>query len=164
VIDQIFNPDTCFIFLAVALAFLVMEAFIPSFGVLSVISLSFAGAAIYSAFNGAESLGLGIFVVSFVVIGFPLVLIVLFKNLHLLPMGNKLIPPAPEAPPRRSIEHEDLVGKRGVTVTPLMPSGAVRINSKRVDVLTSGEHIERNVPVIVERIEGNRVFVRKIEE
>ena len=62
-----------------------------------------------------------------------------------------------------SISQEDrslLVGRRGVTVTPLRPIGRVRFGSEEVDVITEGEYIERDQEVEVTVVEGARVVVR----
>lgn len=54
-----------------------------------------------------------------------------------------------------------LVGKHGVSVTPLRPSGTVAFDGERVDVLTEGEFIPSGTPVEVVRTAGTRVFVKK---
>ena len=62
-----------------------------------------------------------------------------------------------------SISQEDrspLVGRRGITVTPLRPIGRVRFGSEEVDVITEGEYIERDQEVEVTIVEGARVVVR----
>lgn len=53
-----------------------------------------------------------------------------------------------------------LVGRRGVTVTPLRPIGRVRFGSEEVDVVTEGEYIDSNEEVEVMTVEGPRVVVR----
>lgn len=57
---------------------------------------------------------------------------------------------------------EDLVGKEGVAVTLLRPVGIVEIDNKRYDCLTEGEYIPAGTRVIVTKVIGNRIFVRKI--
>ncbi len=57
---------------------------------------------------------------------------------------------------------QDLVGKQGVTLTKLRPSGVARIDDERVDVMARGEIIEPNTRIEVVAVEGNRVVVREI--
>jgi len=58
----------------------------------------------------------------------------------------------------------DLVGKEGVTITPLRPSGIARIDEKRVDVVSADFMIERGTKVRVSQVEGNRVEVVEIRD
>jgi len=53
-----------------------------------------------------------------------------------------------------------LVGRRGVTVTPLRPTGRVRFGREEVDVVTEGEYIDLNQEVEVTIVEGPLVVVR----
>ncbi len=56
--------------------------------------------------------------------------------------------------------HSEYLGHVGRTLTDLRPSGAMLINKKRVDVITSGEYIDRDVDVEVVSVSGTRVEVR----
>jgi len=58
---------------------------------------------------------------------------------------------------------EHLLGKEGVSLTPLRPAGTVKINEDRIDVVTSGEFIEADRKVVVILIEGGRVVVRELK-
>jgi membrane-bound serine protease (ClpP class) len=53
-----------------------------------------------------------------------------------------------------------LLGRRGITVTPLRPIGRVRFGSSEVDVETEGEYIGSGLEVEVMTVEGSRVVVR----
>ncbi len=56
-----------------------------------------------------------------------------------------------------------LLGKTGVTLTPLRPAGYVDIDGHRIDVVTHGEMIEMKTRIRVTAIEGNRVVVEPLE-
>jgi membrane-bound serine protease (ClpP class) len=63
----------------------------------------------------------------------------------------------------QTLSQEDrtgLIGRRGVTVTPLRPIGRVRFGSDEVDVVTEGEYIDSQKEVEVMTVEGARVVVR----
>lgn len=53
-----------------------------------------------------------------------------------------------------------LLGQKGEALTVLRPAGFARIDGKRVDVVTDGEHIPAGTPVVVGAVEGSRVVVR----
>lgn len=54
-----------------------------------------------------------------------------------------------------------LVGKEGVTQSPLRPAGIAKIDGQRVDVIAESDWVEAHTPIRVVRVEGNRVIVRK---
>lgn len=56
---------------------------------------------------------------------------------------------------------QELLGKSGVTITPLRPSGMAEIEGKRVDVLTAGAFIERGKRVVVIKAEGMHIMVQE---
>ena len=59
-------------------------------------------------------------------------------------------------------DRPELVGKEGVTLTPLHPSGTVVIDERHIDVVTEGEPIEKDEPVKVVEVEGMRIVVRRV--
>lgn len=56
-----------------------------------------------------------------------------------------------------------LVGKYGVALTDLRPSGAVLFEDKRTDVVSEGGFVKRGTEVLVIRVEGSSVVVRPVE-
>jgi membrane-bound serine protease (ClpP class) len=59
-------------------------------------------------------------------------------------------------------DKSSLVGQEGVTVTDLHPTGTVLIEGKRIDVVTQGSYIEKDVQVKVTQVTGNQVVVDKV--
>ncbi len=51
----------------------------------------------------------------------------------------------------------------GVSVTDLRPAGMAEINSRRLDVVTDGEYIDVDTPIIVTQVTGNRIVVEKLK-
>ncbi len=56
----------------------------------------------------------------------------------------------------------DLMGKVGITFTPLRPSGTVIIDDERLDVVSEGSFTEKDKKVKVIKVEGSRIVVREI--
>lgn len=56
----------------------------------------------------------------------------------------------------------DLIGKQGVALTVLRPSGTVMIDNERLDVVTEGTYIDQGKKVLVVKAEGPRIVVREI--
>jgi len=56
-----------------------------------------------------------------------------------------------------------IVGQRGKAVTPLVPSGKVRVGDRLLDVVADdGGFIERGAEVVVSEVMGNRVVVKAV--
>lgn len=55
-----------------------------------------------------------------------------------------------------------LISNEGITLTDLRPSGTVKINEKRYDVVTMGEFIQKGRRVRVTKVEGSKVVVEEI--
>lgn len=56
---------------------------------------------------------------------------------------------------------EDYIGKTGVSITPLRPSGTAKIEGRRLDVVTEGTFLPKDIKIKVVSVEGNKVVVRK---
>jgi len=61
-------------------------------------------------------------------------------------------------------DKSDLIGKEGVAVTILRPTGIAEINGDNVDVVAEGAFIEKGTPVVVTKVEGFRIVVKKAAE
>ena len=57
---------------------------------------------------------------------------------------------------------ESWLGRAGRAISPLRPAGFADIDGERVDVVSDGEMIESGAQVIVTRIDGNRIVVRRL--
>ncbi len=55
----------------------------------------------------------------------------------------------------------DLIGKEGIALTDLRPSGTALIESNRVDVVTEGDYIDRDSGIKVKSVEGSKIVVGK---
>jgi membrane-bound serine protease (ClpP class) len=57
----------------------------------------------------------------------------------------------------------NLVGRYGVTITNLRPSGMANIEGERLDVVSDGEFIDVGAKVQVLSVEGRRVLVKEVK-
>ena len=55
---------------------------------------------------------------------------------------------------------ESVTGQSGIALTPLRPSGVVKIGEKRFDAVSEGDFIEINTPVEVVSDNGFQLVVR----
>lgn len=61
-------------------------------------------------------------------------------------------------------DHSALLGKTGVVLTKLRPSGSIEVDGKPVDVVSEGEFLDKGVKVKVVEVEGSRIVVRRCED
>lgn len=53
------------------------------------------------------------------------------------------------------------IGKKGTAVSMLRPSGTALIDGKRVDVVADGEFLANGENIVVFKVVGNKIFVKK---
>ncbi len=57
-----------------------------------------------------------------------------------------------------------LVGKMGVAATPLRPAGIAEFDGVRLDVVASGQFIPAGTKLTIQKVEGSRIVVNPIEQ
>ena len=152
------------------LALLAAEIFvIPGFGVAGVLGIAalLSGLSLSLIGGGAtwnfivEAVGRVIFSLLLGLIGS----LVLLRFLPRLPFGKRLILETGLAAGEGYASPPDTdrnwLGKSGTTVSPLRPSGIADVEGERVDVVSDGEFIEAGAKIVVSRVDGNRIVVRR---
>ncbi len=59
---------------------------------------------------------------------------------------------------------KDLIGREGIALTTLRPSGTVSFEGERLDVVSEGGYIEQGKKVIIVATQGSRIVVREFTE
>ncbi|MEO6203176.1 MAG: nodulation protein NfeD [Nitrospirales bacterium] len=90
--------------------------------------------------------------------------LILVRYFPRLPFGKRLILEtnlqAQDGYESSPAEDHRWLGKQGLAVSDLHPSGIARFDGERVDVVSDGTFIDAGQPLKVVRIDGNRVVVR----
>ena len=153
--------------LLVGLTLVLIEVFVPSGGILGLLSISALVASIALAFYH-KGIEVGLIFLTVATVLVPAALVLAFRYWPYTPMGRRLLLDVrpgdellPDTPQRRSLR--ELVGKNGVAKTLMLPSGAILIEGRTIDALSEGTPIEAGKPVRVIEVRGNRVVVRAIE-
>jgi membrane-bound serine protease (ClpP class) len=152
------------------LALLVLEVFvIPGFGLVGVLGIGalLAGLSL-SLVGGGATWEFVVKAVGRVIIAILLALaasLVMLRFLPRLPFGRRLILetglPAGEGYASAPAGDSDWLGKSGTAFSPLRPAGIAEIDGERVDVVSDGEFIDSGAPIVVTRVDGNRIVVRR---
>jgi membrane-bound serine protease (ClpP class) len=159
-----------FLLLTVGVTLLIAEVFIPSGGVISVLStLSLIGAIVcaWQAWWGTSQGSFWGFLAGMSVI-LPLAIATAFYFWPSTPIGRRAILEAPAPHEVASFveqeeKHRQMVGKVGETVTMLNPSGIVRIDGHRVHCQSEGVILDAGTRVRVIAARSNSVTVRRID-
>lgn len=145
----------------------ILEMLLPSAGVLFVVSLLLAGGAVIAGF--LHSLYLGAAMVALLVVSMP-ALFALFAHIWpRTPIGKRLIrdAPTPESvlPPSLSQNNlADYKGMKAQVVSPMLPTGSIRIDERTLVATSETGAIEVGQWVRVVRIQMNRLFVIPLEQ
>lgn len=152
--------------LALALAFLVMELFIPSGGVLAFLAAASVLGAVALGFKQGPAAGLGILMA--VLVGGPAGLALAVKYWPNTSVGRRILlgvrrgdEVLPDSPLRR--RYSELVGKIGKAKSQMLPSGVISIEGRTVDAFSEGMAIEVGQSVIVLEVHGTQVLVRPVD-
>jgi membrane-bound ClpP family serine protease len=145
-----------------AIVLFVLEAFIPSGGVLGVLSGVGFVAAIAAAF-AYGGLKMGTAFMAGTAVCVPGLMILLIKLWPKTPFGRRILIQRPDFRdilPEQRRRRQQLVGQRGVAVTPLLPAGAIRIQGRTMDAISDGVSIEKGSPIEVIAVRNNAIVVR----
>ena len=156
----------CFILLLIGMALIFLEIFIPSGGLLSLMA---AGAFIATLVVGfSDSLVLGTVMLLVTTILVPLTIGIALKWWPHTPLGKLILikrpdnedDVLPDTEPYR--KRKQLVGKRGVAKSPLLPSGDVNVEGKVYDAVSDGMAIESGQQIKVVAVRTQRLVVRPL--
>ena len=149
---------------------LLIELFvIPGFGIAGIGGIVLMFGSVFFVFRNAYKLETALFTLSLsIILAFALA-IALYNILPKTRTWNHLVLDAAmdAGSGFHSAPREDFrayIGKTGVALTPLRPAGTVRIDDKRLDVVTAGDFIVRETPVKIISVEGSKIFVEAIDE
>lgn len=155
-----FAGNETWLLFIVGLILMILEMFVPSFGILGVLgAISLVAGVVRAAYDTSHAMvSLGIaFIAALIVV---VIVAFIFKERGI---WNRFILKESLTKEQGYVPteaREFLVGKEGVSVTPLRPAGTVLIDGERVDVVTEGEFVPTDTAVTVIHVEGARIVVK----
>jgi len=158
------NPLLLAIILQIlAVGVIIAEFILPSAGILSITA---AGLMVYSLVVTFRDVSpqIGLILVCADAIIIPVSLIIGLKLLSRSPFALKSSLRKDDGFDTRSVGLAAFVGLEGTALSTLRPSGIARISERRCDVVTKGEFIDAGEQVVVVRVEGNHLVVKKRPE
>ena len=147
---------------AVGIMLIFLEFFLPG-AISGTLGLAALIASLFLAGENPLSIGISIFisicvsiVMLFIMVKVLRKKIVLFNRMILFDSAKK------EDGYVSNVNRTDLIGKEGIALTVLRPSGTAVFNKERIDVVTEGDFIEQNAKIAVIKVEGVRIVVRQV--
>jgi len=165
---------------AVGVLLVVLEVFLPSFGVLTVGAIVCFAFSIWGVYDPQRPGG----AIAMAIVAPAASIAILYFGLKYIPRtswGRGLVlrhpsdegapePPAASetaalTPEGGTVEKElsPLVGLEGVAQSELRPAGVALIQGRRVDVVSEGALVDAGARIRVIAVEGNRVVVRRVQ-
>ncbi len=151
------------VLVALGLATIVIELFVPSAGLLGIVSAILLLSGIVSAF--LHSMEAGAATLILLVLLLPVLFVALVKVWPSTPIGRRiLLRRMREEEVILKGEHYDglkqLIGETGTAKTKMLPSGIVSIQGKTYDAVSDGFAIEPGQAIKVTAVRTNRIFVQ----
>jgi membrane-bound serine protease (ClpP class) len=150
------------ILMLIGCALVVLEVFIPSGGILGMLSgFAILGSIIF-AFRRDPTAGMVFVLISLVAV--PSLLALAFRVWPHTPMGKAFLGELPSEDELKPIDvRRELVGRTGMAKTMMLPSGSVLVDGHWLDAISQGDAIEPGEPIVVVEVRANRVVVRRAE-
>lgn len=152
--------------LLLAVVLFVLEVFIPSGGILGGLSaVAFVGAIVSAFAYGGLQMGTAFMAGAAVLI--PVLIVLLVKLWPKTPFGKRILiqlPDAEDVLPEHRRQRQQLVGQRGVAVSPLLPAGAIKVQGRTMGAISDGVSIEKGASVQIIAVRNNAIVVRPVTE
>lgn len=147
----------------VGVALLILEVFLPGFGLpgISGMILMLASVVLVWVNYGAVA-GLLVAVAALALAGIAISVSLRSASKGKLSQSALVLPEVDMTGIDESAELSELLGKEGMTTTVLRPAGIVEFDGVRLNVVSEGGYIEQGAKVRVDKIQGNRIVVKKI--
>jgi membrane-bound ClpP family serine protease len=144
----------------VGILVIIAEIILPSGGILSILATGLFGYSLYLVFvHISSSVG-----VAFIIADLILIPVLVYFGIQFLaksPVTLRKRLSKQDGVTSQSLDQNDYLGKVGLAITNLRPSGVATIDEQRLDVVTRGEYIEKQTEIIVIAVRGNQIIVKQ---
>ena len=144
----------------VGYALVVVEMYIPGFGLPGISGLICLVVGIFFLSGGNVLTGLLVTLIVVALLCVALSISIRSAARGRLAKSRFVLKETSTSPDEQENALDYYVGKTGTARTILRPAGVAEFEGVRLNVLTDGDFIDENAKIVVERVEGNRIFVR----
>lgn len=166
-IDFLSTDLAIILFFVVGTGLLVVEVFMPGFGIAGISGIVVEGVSIALTFlRYGPFAALGLTIVVLALVGVVISITLRSATKGRLSKSAFILTKAETADEGYNAANQDmevLIGKEGVVTNTLRPVGMAEIEGVKLNVVSDAEFIPKGTPVRVTRVDGLRVIVRQIE-
>lgn len=147
--------------------FIAIEIFIPGFGIFGIAGICSIITSFFLILGGFDDLGKSLMWLAVSIACASVLCIFILKRLPSSRLWNRFVlqnTASKQEGFSTGNDYEKFLGQKGTVVTQLRPGGTAEFDGKRFDVLTYGEFVESGTKVVVVKVEGNKLFVKVLEE
>jgi len=160
------NMTLAYALIVLGLVLLAAELFIPTYGMLTALSIGAMVVGVTITFARDTATGVITLIAVFILV--PVVMGFVFKYAPRTSLGKRLFLSGPQedetvANMPVNLELEQLRGRYGRTASALRPSGVADFDGRRVDVLSEGALVEPGQWVRCIDVKSGRVIVRQVD-
>lgn len=153
---------TSLVIFVTGLILLVIEAIVPGFGLPGISGIILV---ILGTILAMGSLSTALMSISIAIIITAIITMLLVKYGHRSPFLDKIVLTTHQKDEEgylSSFTKDEYLGKEGITISELRPSGIIEIDGKRLDALSDGTFIPKQTNIEVVRVEGSKIIVRRV--
>ncbi len=140
----------------------VVEMYIPGFGVPGISGLICLAVGIFFLSGGSVLTGLIVTLIVVALLCVALSISIRSAARGRLAKSRFVLKETSTSPEEQENALDYYIGKLGMAKTILRPAGVAEFEGVRLNVLTDGDFIDENTKIVVERVEGNRIFVKRV--
>ena len=149
--------------LITGIGLLVVEVFVPGFGLPGISGLILLAVGVIITWrNYGPVSGLAVTLIALALAGISISISV--KSAATGKLSKSALILKDVAQPMDHEETEAFLGREGVTVTVLNPVGFAEFDGVRLNVVSEGTYLDKDVPVKVTQVEGAKITVREIRK
>jgi membrane-bound ClpP family serine protease len=139
---------------------IIAEIIIPSGGILSILAVGIFAYSLYIVFTNI-SLFAGMVFLTVDLITIPVLIILGLKFIARSPVTLRETLSRELGVTSQSEDMDHFLGLEGIALTDLRPAGMALLDDRRTDVVTRGEYLDKGTAVVVIKITGNQIVVKK---
>lgn len=153
---------TSLVLFVTGLILLVIETMVPGFGLPGVSGIILV---IIGVVLAMDSYKIAMLSLSIAIVITTIVTLVLIKMGYRSKLLNKIVLETSHKDEKGYISVDsplEYLNKEGKTLTELRPAGFIEIDGVKLDALSEGGYIAKDLPIKVVRVEGSKLFVRRL--
>ena len=141
---------------------IIAEIILPSGGILSILATGLFGYSLFIVFTQLSSTAGMVFIIADLIL-IPILVYFGLKFLAKSPVTLRKKLSKEDGVTSQDPDQAAYLGRQGITVSDLRPSGVVIVDDERLDVVTRGEYVDKQTEIIVIAVRGNQIVVKERE-